>query len=177
MSDDHEKNAALARAVQLREQGQAGQAREQLVELAERYPGDAEIAYQTAWAHDVLGLEREAVPFYERALGGAGLSREDRHGAFLGLGSTHRVLGSYGEAMQTLRHGLEEFSDDPSLRAFLAMALYNDGEGREAVRLLLKTLAATSSGRRVQDYRRAIEHYADDLDGVQQTNEEPQEKT
>ncbi|MFF0435487.1 tetratricopeptide repeat protein [Streptomyces sp. NPDC004327] len=174
MSDDHERTAALARAVQLREQGQAGQAREQLVELAERYPEDVEIAYQTAWAHDVLGLEREAVPFYERALGRAGLSPEDRHGAFLGLGSTHRVLGSYGQAVQTLRHGLEEFPDDPALQAFLAMALYNEGEGREAVRLLLKTLAATSSDGRVQDYRRAIEHYADDLDGVEQTDEEPQ---
>ncbi|MDH6133796.1 thioredoxin-like negative regulator of GroEL [Kitasatospora sp. MAA4] len=173
MSDDHERAAALTRAVQLREQGQAGQAREQLMELTEQYPEDVEIAYQTAWAHDVLGLEREAVPFYERALGGAGLSPKDRHGAFLGLGSTHRVLGSYRAAVQTLRCGLEEFPDDPALRTFLAMALYNDGEGREAMRLLLKTLTATSSDRRVQDYRRAIEHYADDLDGVQQTHEEP----
>ncbi|WP_267898180.1 tetratricopeptide repeat protein [Streptomyces sp. CMB-StM0423] len=63
------------------------------------------------------------------------------------------------------------------LQVFLAMALYNEGEGREAVRLLLKTLTAISSDPRVQDYQRAIEHYADDLDGVQQTNEEPQEKS
>lgn len=167
MSNDHERDTALARAIQLREQGQAGQARERLVELVDRYPEDAEIAYQTAWAHDVLGLEREAVPFYEQALGGAGLSAEDRRGAFLGLGSTHRVLGSYGVAAQTLRRGLEEFPDDPALQAFLAMALYNQGESREAVRLLLKTLTATSSDRRVQDYRRAIEYYANDLDGVQ----------
>ncbi|WP_405558167.1 tetratricopeptide repeat protein [Streptomyces sp. NBC_01171] len=175
MSGDHERDAALARAVQLRERGQIGQAREQLMELAERYPKDAEIAYQAAWAHDVLGLETEAVPFYERALGGVGLSPEDRHGAFLGLGSTHRVLGFYGAAVRTLRHGLEEFPDDPALQAFLAMALHNDGEGREAVRLLLKTVADTSGDRRVQDYRRAIEHYADDLDGVQQTDGGPRE--
>ncbi|MET9469045.1 tetratricopeptide repeat protein [Streptomyces sp. NPDC006544] len=174
MSNDHGRDAALARAVLLRGQGQAGQAREQLAELVERYPRDAEIAYQTAWAHDVLGLEAEAVPFYERALGGAGLTQEDRHGAFLGLGSTHRVLGRYGAAVQTLRRGLEEFPDDPALQAFLAMALYNVGEDREAVRLLLLTLAATSGDRRVRDYRRAIEHYADDLDGVQQTTDEPQ---
>jgi tetratricopeptide (TPR) repeat protein len=171
MSDDRERDAALTRAVQLRKQGQAEQARQQLLELAEQHPADAEIAYQTAWAHDVLGLESEAVPFYERALAGAGLSPEDRHGVFLGLGSTHRVLGAYGSAVQTLRQGLDEFPDDPVLQAFLAMALYNDGESREAVALLLKTLTATSSDRRVQDYRRAIEHYADDLDGVQQTDD------
>src|SRR5215472_1080038 len=136
MSDDHGRDVALARAVHLREQDQAGQAREQLVALAERYPEDAEIAYQIAWVHDVLGLEAEAVPFYERALSGTGLSQDDRHGAFLGLGSTHRVLGRYGSAVQTLREGLEEFPDDPALQAFLAMALYNSGEGRQAVRLL-----------------------------------------
>ncbi|MFH9959619.1 tetratricopeptide repeat protein [Streptomyces roseolus] len=172
MSNDRERDTALARAVQLREQGEAEQAREQLVELVERYPGDSEIAYQAAWVHDVLGLEAEAVPFYERALSGTGLSQEDRHGAFLGLGSTHRVLGRYEAAVQTLRRGLEEFPGDPALHAFLAMALYNLGEGRDAVRVLLKTLAATSGDRRVQDYRRAIEHYADDLDSVHGTSEE-----
>lgn len=172
MSGDQGRDAALARAVHLREQGQADQAREQLVELATRYPEDGEIAYQTAWVHDVLGLEAEAVPFYERALGSAALSPDDRHGAFLGLGSTHRVLGRAGAAVRVLRDGLEQFPDDPALQAFLAMALYNGGEGRQAVRLLLRALAATSGDRRVRDYRRAIEQYADDLDGVQQTNEE-----
>lgn len=164
MSDDHEKNQALARAVRLRERGEAGAAREELLELAGRYPDDAVIAYQAAWVHDVLGLEAEAVPFYERALAGEGLAREDRHGVFLGLGSTYRVLGRYEEAVRTLRRGLGAFPDDPALRAFLAMALYNRGEGREAVRLLLKTLAAASEDPGVRRYRPAIEHYADDLD-------------
>ncbi|GAB2443607.1 tetratricopeptide repeat protein [Streptosporangium sandarakinum] len=173
MSDDHERDAALAGAVRLREQGQAEQAREQLVELAARYPEDAEVAYQTAWAHDTLGLETEAVPFYERALSGEGLSREDRHGAFLGLGSTYRVLGRYDSAVETLRRGLEEFPEAPALQTFLSMALYNSGEGREAVRLLLRTLAATSGDHGVQRYRRAIEYYADDLDAVWQAAEKP----
>ncbi|MEU6739484.1 tetratricopeptide repeat protein [Streptosporangium sandarakinum] len=173
MSGDHERDAALAEAVRLREQGQAEQARERLVALAERYPEDAEVAYQTAWVHDTLGLEAGAVPFYERALSGAGLSPEDRHGAFLGLGSTYRVLGRYDSAVETLRRGLEEFPEDPALQTFLSMALYNSGEGREAVRLLLRTLTATSGDSRVRDYRRAIEFYADDLDAVWQADENP----
>ncbi|MET9514273.1 tetratricopeptide repeat protein [Streptomyces sp. NPDC002994] len=157
MNGDQERDTALAEAVRLRADGRAAEARVQLVALAERYPQDAEIAYQTAWAHDVLGLESEAVPFYERALSVPGLPAEDRHGVFLGLGSTYRVLGRYEPALRTLRRGLAEFPHDPALESFLAMALYNTGKGREAVRTLLRALAATSNDPRVRSYRRAIE--------------------
>jgi tetratricopeptide (TPR) repeat protein len=156
-----DRDTALARAVRLRSEGSAAQARELLLALAERYPSDASIAYQTAWAHDVLGLEAEAVPFYERALGLGGLSGEDLHGAFLGLGSTYRVLERRDESLATLRRGLEEFPGDPALHAFLAMTLYDLGEYREAVHGLLTVLAA---GGQVRGYERAIAYYADDLD-------------
>lgn len=165
MGDD-ERDGRLAEAVGLREQGRQEEARDRLVELAARYPDDPEVAYQTAWAHDVLGLEAEAVPFYERALKspvGVGLSRDDRRGALLGLGSTFRVLGRYEESVATLRGAVEEFPDDGALRAFLAMALFNTGEHHESVRLLLNLLATTSEDPGVRTYRRAIEYYARDL--------------
>ncbi|MFE5487365.1 tetratricopeptide repeat protein [Streptomyces sp. NPDC056527] len=160
-----ERDGRLAEAVGLREQGRQEEARDRLVELAARYPDDAEVAYQTAWAHDVLGLEAEAVPFYERALKspGAGLSRDDRRGALLGLGSTFRVLGRYEEAVTTLRGAVEEFPDDGALRTFLAMALFNTGEHHESAQLLLNLLATTSGDPGVRRYRRAIEYYARDL--------------
>lgn len=166
---DDRRAAALSRAVELRAQGDAAQAREQLLALVDQYPQDVEIAYQTAWVHDVLGLEAAAVPFYQCALSAPGLSEEDRRGALLGLGSTYRVLARYDLALSTLRQGLAEFPDDDALRAFLAMALYNAGEPREAVRLLLKTLAAGSTDPQVRSYRKAIEYYADDLDGRVET--------
>jgi tetratricopeptide (TPR) repeat protein len=163
---NEQRDAALSQAVRLREEG-TPQAREQLLSLAERWPQDAAIAYQVAWAHDALGLEAEAVPFYEQALSGSGLSPEDRHGVFLGLGSTYRVLGHYDLSLATLRRGLSEFPDDAALRTFLAMALYNLGESREAVRALLHVAAATSADGHVQKYRRAIEYYAENLDETQ----------
>ncbi|GAA4619631.1 tetratricopeptide repeat protein [Actinoallomurus vinaceus] len=163
---DEDRDSALSQAVLLREEGQAEQARVRLLELAERYPEDAEIAYQTAWAHDVLELEAEAVPFYERALNGSGLSIEDRHGAFLGLGSTYRVLGRYESSAAMFRRGLAEFPGDAALTTFLAMASYNLGESRDAVGSLLKVLAETSGDPRIQSYRRAIGYYADHLDEI-----------
>ncbi|MGW1670008.1 tetratricopeptide repeat protein [Streptomyces sp. NPDC002324] len=163
---NQQRDAALSQAVRLREEKNP-QAREQLLNLAERYPQDAAIAYQVAWAHDALGLEAEAVPFYERALNGSGLSPGERHGVFLGLGSTYRVLGRYELSLATLRRGLSEFPHDAALQTFLAMALYNLGESREAVRTLLQVTAATSEDGRVQKYRRAIEYYAEHLDEKQ----------
>ncbi|WP_329617899.1 tetratricopeptide repeat protein [Streptomyces brevispora] len=163
MSAEIEHTEPLTQAVQLREQKNP-RAHEQLLALAAQYPQDAAIAYQAAWSHDSLGLEAQAVPFYERALDGPGLPAEDRHGAFLGLGSTLRVLGRYEAARGVLRRGLTEFPHDASLLTFLAMTLYNLGESREAVRTLLNVTAATSADQRVQAYRPAIEHYADRLD-------------
>lgn len=63
-----DRDASLARAVRLREDGLREESREQLVALSARFPDDAEVAYQTAWVHDALGLEADAVPYYVRAL-------------------------------------------------------------------------------------------------------------
>ncbi|WP_431771460.1 tetratricopeptide repeat protein [Streptomyces cucumeris] len=165
MSDETgNRDELLAEAVGLRTRGEHERARRELVALAAAYPDDVEIAYQTAWVHDLLGLEAEAVPYYERGLGGPGLSDEDRRGALLGLGSTFRVLGRYAEAVDTLRRGAEEYPDDGAFRTFLAMALYNTGDHHDAMRLLLTLLAETSDDPSVRRYRRAVAHYAQDLD-------------
>jgi tetratricopeptide (TPR) repeat protein len=156
-----ERGDELARAVELREAGKRDEARELLVALAARHPDDAEVAYQTAWVHDALGLEAEAVPFYVRALAGDGLSAEDRLGAFLGLGSTYRVLGRVAESLETFERGLAEFPGDAGLRTFNAMALYNSGRAREAVSTLLSVIAESD---RAGGYARAISYYAENLD-------------
>ncbi|MCI3223696.1 tetratricopeptide repeat protein [Streptomyces sp. NP-1717] len=162
------KDELLAEAVALRSRGAAEQARERLVALADRHPGDAVIAYQTAWTHDALGLEAEAVAYYETALAGTDLPEQDRRGALVGLGSTFRILGRYEKAVVTLRGGLAEFPDDGALRTFLAMALFNTGEHDEAMRILLELLATTSDDPSVRSYRAAIGHYAKDLREVVQ---------
>ncbi|SDJ98758.1 tetratricopeptide repeat protein [Nonomuraea jiangxiensis] len=151
----------LARAVRLRETGEREQARELLVELAARHPDDAEVAYQAAWVHDSLGLEAEAVPYYQRALAGQGLGADDRLGAYTGLGSTLRVLGRVDDALETFLRGLAEFPQDAGLRTFMAMALHNAGRSGEAVATLLKVVAESDQADR---YRRAIAYYADHLD-------------
>ncbi|MFG3252427.1 tetratricopeptide repeat protein [Streptomyces sp. NPDC048172] len=163
--DSGNRDEALAEAVRLRGAGERETARQRLLALSADRPEDAEIAYQTAWAHDVLGLEREAVPFYERALAAQDppLTDDDRRGALLGLGSTYRVLGAHERAVALLREAAGAYPEDGALRAFLAMALHNTGAHEEAMRLLLVLLADTSEDPSVREYRAALAHYATDL--------------
>ncbi|WP_240796229.1 tetratricopeptide repeat protein [Streptomyces sp. RFCAC02] len=154
----------LERAVRAREDGRHEEARTLLLALRADHPDDATVAYQTAWVHDALGLEREAVPHYERALAGEGLTDAERQGALVGLGSTYRVVGRHDDAVATLRAGVAAYPDHGALRTFLALALHSTGRHTEATGLLLTLLAETSADPGITAYRRAIARYAEDPD-------------
>jgi tetratricopeptide (TPR) repeat protein len=153
----------LTLAIRLRQDGRVEESRELLLKLVAAHPDDPVVNYQCAWSHDTLGLEREAVPFYERAIA-LGLAGADLAGALLGLGSTYRCLGEYQQAIDTLRRGIAEFPNDRSFEVFLAMALYNVGQHNEGTERLLRALAETSGDDSIRRYQRAISFYADKLD-------------
>ncbi|MDQ0048242.1 tetratricopeptide (TPR) repeat protein [Paenibacillus polymyxa] len=156
----------MVQAGELRQTGQAVEARKLLLKALEQQQNDAELWYQTAWTHDSLGLEREAVSFYEKSLGMT-LSAESRKGAILGLGSTYRVLGEYAKAKEWLEIGMDEFSDYRPFRVFYAMVLYNLGEYGKAMQELLTEVAEPTSDLSTQEYSRAIQYYADKLDQIE----------
>lgn len=147
----------------LRAAGQYEEARQQLLLLAEQFPEHAVVQYEVACVHDALGLEREAVPFYQAAIR-AGLEGDNLRGAYLGLGSTFRALGRYEEAAATLDEGLRHFPEANELRVFQAMANYNLERYHEAIATLLHVILDTSADPAVQSYARALRFYAADLD-------------
>lgn len=155
----------LNRAIQLRESGSHEEARSLLLGLLDQHPLNAGIWYQCAWIHDVMGLEREAVPFYKQALE-LGLTGEEQQGAILGLGSTYRTLGLYDEAQAVFEEAIQAFPERREFQVFHAMVLYNQQAYREAMGILLKQLAETSTDQGIQDYKKAILFYADQLDRV-----------
>ena len=165
-ADTADRARLLAEGVRWREEGRLEDALARMLGLSARYPDDGTVAYQTAWIHDRMGLEDAAVPHYRRALESGRLSPEDRLGALTGCGSTLRALGRYEEAAELLTAATAEFPDDGALRAFLAMTLHNLGRSGEAVTLLLRLLAASSTAPNIPAYRKAIEYYAQDLDRV-----------
>lgn len=155
----------LAAAVAMRQEGDDEGAKALLLALHQESPDDAQVNLQCAWTHDRLGLEEEAVPFYEGAIR-LGLDRSDLGDALLGLGSTYRTLGRYEEALTTLDRAVAEFPEHRGFQVFQAMALYNNGRAKDACELLLVLLSDTTSDDGIARYREAIDTYSEDLDRV-----------
>ncbi len=151
----------LTQAIQLRNENKCEEALVILKKLLESHPLDPDINYQTAWTCDRLGNESEAAPFYETALSN-GLTT-DRHGAYLGLGSTYRCLGEYKKSLQTLDQAIVEFPDDRSLKVFRALTNYNLGSFEASVQELLVQLIETTDDSSIQMYKRALHFYSDKL--------------
>jgi tetratricopeptide (TPR) repeat protein len=155
----------LASAIMLRETEKHEEARQLLLELHSEFPNDPQVNYQCAWIHDLLGLEREAIPFYEKAFQ-EGLSSDDLKSALLGMGSTYRAIGEYQKSIDTFQHALTLFPSSHEFNVFLAMAYHNVGEHSKAMELLLNSLAATSKDEGIVRYQRAIRFYSDKLNEI-----------
>jgi tetratricopeptide (TPR) repeat protein len=153
----------LASAIQLRESEQHEEARQFLLALHHDFPDDPQVKYQSAWIHDLLGLEREAIPFYETSIR-MGLAGYELKSALLGLGSTYRCIGNYQKSIETFQQARSLFPDAHEFNVFLAMAYYNMGEHSKAMELLLSSLVNTSNDEGILRYQRAIRFYSDKLD-------------
>ncbi|QZY56927.1 tetratricopeptide repeat protein [Crassaminicella profunda] len=155
----------LDNAIALRKEGKLKESNEILINLANEYPDNSIINYQCAWSFDVMGLEKQAVPYYEKAIL-MGLADNDLQGAFLGLGSTYRTLGEYKKSKEVFEKALAKFTNDKAMKVFYAMTLYNLGEHAKAMEILLTNLAKTSSDENIKQYKKAIEFYSDKLDKI-----------
>lgn len=130
---------------------------------AELPPEDPEGLFERASAFDSTGHPQEAVELYRRALA-AGLGGERRRRAVIQLASSVRNLGRPEESVALLRAELAAGSDglDDAVRAFLALALVDTGQEREAASLALAALAP-----HLPRYQRSLAAYARALAGPQ----------
>ncbi|WP_110928547.1 tetratricopeptide repeat protein [Bacillus massiliglaciei] len=155
----------LKRALDLRMRSDHQASNKLLKELARQYPEAAIIQYQCACSHDLLGLETEAVPYYEKALS-LGLESGEAQGAYIGLGSSYRISGEYEKSKAILEEGLKKFPENRAIQVFYSMVLYNLGHYGESIKNLLKIVADTSMDPDIQEYQRAIDLYHDKLEPI-----------
>lgn len=166
--DDHER---LAAAVALRAGGAAEAARPLLIALAAEFPDDAAVQYQAGWVHDYLGLEAEALPYYQRALAlQADLSADERQGLHLALGSTLRNVGQLDASLDVLRQSVTAWPDDLALPCFLALTQHSAGQHARALATLLdvalRLATATPdapASAPLRRYTRALRSYEEEL--------------
>lgn len=156
-------SADLNRAIALRTQGKVKEAIGVLETLLRQEPEHPATNYHMAWCHDLLGLETEAVPYYEMAIS-QGLKGEDLKGAYLGLGSTYRAIGQYQKSKQVFESALAVFPEDQVLPVFYALTLYNLQDHAQAMQLLLEGLCKTTSSPEIMAYKEALLFYSDKLD-------------
>ena len=155
----------LASAIRLRESENYEEARQLLLEIHSEFPEDSQVNYQCAWVHDLLGLESEAIPFYEKATQ-TGLTGDDLKSALLGMGSTYRCLGEYQKSIETFQRGLSLFPNSQEFNVFLGMAYYNMGEYSKAMELLLNSLADASRDEGILRYQCNLRFYSDTLNQI-----------
>ena len=124
--------------------------------------GNPNHSYQIACSYDQLGKEREAIPFYQKAIQ-HGLKGDELKSAYLGMGSSYRCIGRYAAANQTLRKGINRFPEDNAMKVFYAMNLFNLKKYQKAIEILLKLIMLTSHDQHIQKYQKAIEFYSNKL--------------
>ena len=87
---------------------------------AERPAGDAAALFELGAIHDALGLNTEAIPFYQAALE-AGLEGERATRVFIQLASTLRNVGESTEAISMLESAPSSGDNESARQAFLAL--------------------------------------------------------
>lgn len=136
-----------------------------LLQLVAEHPNDPMVLYEVGGSYDVMGQEKQAIPYYEKAIQ-RGLSGPDLQECLVCLGSSYRNVGNFDKAIEVLEQAGGEFPDKNSSRVFLALAFYSAGREDEAVSLLLDLLLKTSLDEDILSYARALEFYKDNLDEI-----------
>lgn len=155
----------IRRARALRRDEQLEESQNLLLQLLEHSPRDPLVLYEVGGSYDVLGAEKQAIPYYRQAIQ-AGLSGDDLQECLVCLGSSYRVIGRFAEAVKTLETAVEKFPQKLSGQVFLGLAYYSNGQESEAVSLLLDLLLKTTGDADILSFRQTLEFYKDNLDEV-----------
>jgi tetratricopeptide (TPR) repeat protein len=153
----------IEQARDLRDNDQLEESQELLLKLLADHPDDPLVLFEVGGSYDVMGREDKAIPYYRQAID-EGLDGEDLQECLVCLGSSLRVAGQAAEAVEVLQEAVEDFPDDNSGKAFLALAYYSNGQHHEAVRLLLELLLETTNDEDILAYGDPLGYYKDNLD-------------
>ncbi len=160
----------IEKARTLRRDDQLEESQELLLELLEEYPDDPLVLFELGGAYDVMGMENEAIPYYEQAID-QGLDGPELLECFICLGLNHRAIGEFEEAVELLENATSQYPEDNSAKTFLALAYYSNEQYTESVQLLLSLLLQTTEDEQITAYADTLDYYKDNLDEVWEEDE------
>ena len=155
----------ISQAKELRSEDKLEESLALLENLLIEHSANPQVLFELGGAHDVLGVELDAIPYYEQAIE-EGLSGDDLAECLICLGSCHRAIGQFQEAVDVLEAYVERFPDQNAGLPFLAIAYYSNGQYEDAVRLLLDLILDTTSDEEILAFSDPIDYYKDNLDEV-----------
>lgn len=156
-------NSQLEQALKLRANGEEEKSRQLFIELVRQDHNNAEVNFHCGQTHDGMGLEEEAVEYYERAIR-TGLPDELLKDAYVCLGSTYKVIGEFEKSLEVLLRGEKEFPDYEPIQVFKSLTLNSMGDYSKALEIALFTLLKTTNDEEIQKYSKALYYYAGSLD-------------
>ena len=165
-----DKVETLTRAKELRQSDKLEESQDLLLALLEEYPQDPQVLFEVGGAYDVLGWENLAIPYYQDSIN-QGLEGPELQECLVCLGSSLRFIGEADEAVGTLLKATEQFPENNSGRAFLALAYYSNDQYEESVRLLLELLLDTTKDAEILAYKETLDFYKDNMDEVWEEEE------
>jgi hypothetical protein len=124
--------------------------------------GDGSRSLAEAGDLDRAGREAEAIPRYRDAIA-CGLPEADLPRAYLGLGSSLRLVGEHAEAVRVLREGVARCGGHGPLRVFLAFALWDAGARGDALVELVEAALAAPGSPDLEAYAEPMRRYAGEL--------------
>ena len=160
-----EIETTITRARKLRKADDLDESLNLLEELLNEYPDNPLVLFEVGGAYDVLGLEGEAIPHYQQAVD-EGLEGEELEECLICLGSCHRNIGNFQEAVEVLEAYRDRFPESRSGLPFLALAYYSSQRYDDAVRLLLDIVLETTSDSDILAFADPLDYYKDNLDEV-----------
>ena len=159
------KEERIAHARRLREQDELEESQAVLLALMDDFPEDPVVLYEVGGSYDVLGEERDAIPYYEDAIE-EGLSGPDLQECLICLGSCHRVIGEFAAAVKVLETAVAQFPENKSGHVFLSLAYYANSQKEAAMRTLLDVLLQTTTNEDILSYTDVFEFYKDNLEEI-----------
>lgn len=158
----------------LKAKGRYEEAQRQLQAWLDADPENPRLLFEMAVVLDNQGLEDDAIPYYQAALS-RDLNGAQRVEAYLGLGSSLRVVGRVFESYQVMSSAVEEYPQHLALKVFYALTLERMGNFGDAVTQLLNVVLECGKGDTLDAYRPALRYYREHRhDGVVRSAQPPQ---